>query len=332
MVVAPYASAHASPNGPTDTRPTALQIIKDNDLFGALKDKVMLVTGTSSGIGIETAKALAATGAKVYCTVRDLKKGEAALKDTLEPGCVELLQMDQNSLASVRQCAEEFLGKSKTLNVLVCNAGIMMNPEGRTADGFELQFGTNHLSHFLLFNLLKPALLAGSSPTFQSRVVNVSSSGHRGSKIHFDNLTLSGEYMPHIGYGQSKTANILMANEIENRYGAKGIHGFSLHPGGIWTGLQIHMDQEAVKGYKKDETVNKLMKSVEQGAATTVWAAVAKVWEGKGRVFLEDCQESVPVEGEGPMVRGYESWAFDKEAEGRLWVESLKLVGLPQED
>jgi NAD(P)-dependent dehydrogenase (short-subunit alcohol dehydrogenase family) len=171
-------------------------------------------------------------GATVFCTARDLKKAEQALTGILEPGRVHLLHLDLESLDSVRACAKEFLQKSDTLNGLIANAGrflyeyfpsktllnwfagVMFTPEGRTADGFETHFGTNHLSHFLLFNLLKRALLAGSTSGFNSRVVIVSSIGHRSSSIHFDNINLEGEYKPNIGYGQSKTANIYMAWRI----------------------------------------------------------------------------------------------------------------------
>ena len=229
----PYAAAHQSTQGPGDARPTALQIVKDNDLEGKLTDKVIFITGCSSGIGIETARALAVTGARIFCSARDLKKGKAALGDILEPGRVELIELDMNSLDSVRACADEFLSKSPKLNVLINNAGVMRTPEGKTVDGFETQFGTNYLAHFLLFNLLKPALLAGSTPAFHSRVVNVSSESHRLSEIHFDNLNLeNGAYDPGVAYAQSKVATIYMANEIETRYGPSGLHGLSLHPGG----------------------------------------------------------------------------------------------------
>ncbi|MCJ1394476.1 hypothetical protein MMC18_007354 [Xylographa bjoerkii] len=319
-----YAAAHVSTNGPGDGRPTAFDIIKDESLEGKLSGKVMLITGCSSGIGVETARALSATGAMLFLTTRDMKKGEAALKGILEPGRVYLLQLDLNSLASVKKCAEEFLQRSKTLNVLINNAGIMACPEGRTVDGFETQFGTNHLAHFLLFNLLKPTLLTSSTPAFNSRVIDVSSSGHRRGGIHLDDLNFEHTaYEPFMAYGQSKTANIYMTNEIERRYGKQGLHGLSLHPGGIMTGLQTYVPDEIKETWKSD-AATKRMKSVPQGAATTVWAAVSSEWEGKGGKYLEDCQESRPVKG----VWGYAPHAFDPEKEGKLWTASLKLVGL----
>ena len=325
-----YASVHQSPAGPGDARPTALQIITDNDRANTLTDKVILITGTSSGIGVETARALKATGAHIFCTARNPAKARAALKDLLEPGKLDLLEMDNASLASVRACAAEFRRRSARLNVLVCNAGIMAVPHNvKTPDGFESHFGTNHLAHFLLFQLLRPALLASAAPGFHSRVVCVSSAAHRVSGVVFDDLGLDENYTPWTGYGQSKTANVYMATEIERRYGARGCHGYALMPGGIWTGLQVHVDTgpwRAIPG------VAEMMKSVEQGAATTVWAAVGKVWEGKGGVYLEDCGVAGPEKVDAQLADvGYAKHAFDEEKEGRLWRVSCEMVGVRDE-
>ena len=328
-----YTEAHKKENlgGHTDARPTALQIIKDEDLINNMPDKVFLVTGVSAGIGTETARALAATGAKVFGTARDLTKAHSACKSFLSPGRVELIQMDNTSLASVRAAAETFLHKSPgKLNVIVNNAGIMAAPYGKTTDGHESQFGTNHLAHFLLFNLLKPTLLASSTPDFQSRVVNVSSAGHAAGQVQFGDYAFSNgaTYSPWAGYGQSKTANIYMANEIENRYGKQGLHGFSLMPGGIWTNLQKHVPAEMMQEWKSRPNIEDFMKSPEQGAATTVLAAVGKEYEGRGRLYLEDCDVAEPTTNGSSMASGYVAHAFDKEKEGRLWKDSLGMVGL----
>jgi NAD(P)-dependent dehydrogenase (short-subunit alcohol dehydrogenase family) len=158
-----YAAVHQNPNGEGDARPTALQVINDNGLKGKLTDKTILITGCSSGLGVETARALAATGAHIFCTARSLEKGQAALADILSPGKVDLLHLDLESLASVRTFAAEFLAASHgKLDILINNAGVMAIPQSTTADGFETQFGVNHLAHFLLFQLLKPALVASS--------------------------------------------------------------------------------------------------------------------------------------------------------------------------
>ncbi|KAI9734362.1 MAG: hypothetical protein M1834_002468 [Cirrosporium novae-zelandiae] len=325
-----YAAAHLNTKGPGDSRPTALQIVKDNGLEGQLVGKVAFITGCSSGIGIETARALAATGATVFCTARDMEKGKSALADFLEPGRVELLKLDLSSFDSVRACAKEFLEKSKTLNILVNNAGVMTCPESRTADGFETQFGTNHLAHFLLFNLLKPVLLASSTPDFNSRVVSVSSTEHRYVKgINFENFNLEGIYDPRTAYGQSKLANIYMANEIERLYGGKGLHAFSLHPGGISSGLQRYVPAAIMAALSGDEKIKNHMKSPEQGAATTIWAAVGKELEGKGGQYLENCGAGQLVKESYEMLHtGYGPMAFNQENEEKLWAESLKMVGL----
>jgi NAD(P)-dependent dehydrogenase (short-subunit alcohol dehydrogenase family) len=157
-------------------------------------------------------------------------------------------------------------------------------------DGFETQFGTNHLSHFLLFNLLKPALLASSTPEFSSRVIILSSIAHRSAEVNFDDLNLDGKYNSWVAYGQSKTANLWTANEIERRYGTKGLHAWSVQPGGVATGLMQHMSEEGIAATTKDETLLKIFKNPEQGAATTMWGAVAKALEGQRGKYLKDCQ------------------------------------------
>lgn len=206
----------------------------------------------------------------------------------------------------------------------------MATPEGTTQDGFETQFGTNHLGHFLLFQLLKPALLAGVNPEFNSRVISVSSTGHRGGQINFGDYNMKKiGYTPFGAYGQSKLANIHFATELDRRYGSKGLHAFSLMPGGIQTPLQKHMDPKIMEAAMKSPEMMAVGKSIEQGAATTVWAALAKEWEGKGAKYLEDCRESYPDTGEGHALRiGYSKLAFNEENEKRLWKESLQMVGV----
>ena len=324
-----YTEAHKPENlrGPGDARPIALEIVRDNGLLHKMPDKTFIVTGASAGIGVETGRALAATGGRVFLTVRDMKKGEEACKTYLDPGRVELLEMDNNSLASVRAAAKTFLEKSDRLNVLVCNAGIMASPEMETIDGFESQFGINHLAHFLFFMLLKDTMLKSSTPEFASRVVNVSSMGHMAGEVQFGDYGFKeGTYSPWAGYGQSKTGNIYMANEIENRYGKQGLHGLSLHPGGMWTGLQKYIPPEQMAQWKERPNVDNILKSHEQGAATTVMAAIGKEYEGKGRLYLEDCDTAEPTKENGED--GYVPHAFDREKEARLWDDSLKMVGL----
>jgi NAD(P)-dependent dehydrogenase (short-subunit alcohol dehydrogenase family) len=331
-----YAEAHLNPAGPGDARPTALQIVKDEAAEGKLVGKVIVITGTSSGLGVETARALSLTGAKLLLTARDLNKAKTALKGILKPGRVEVVEMDNSSLSSVRAAAEVILQKSNgQVNILVNNAGIMALPKlAYTIDGFEMQFGVNHLSHFLLFELLKPALLASASPAFSSRVVNVSSSAHHVASINGSgNYNFEkGEYNEWVSYGQSKTANIYMANEIERRYGSRGLHATSVHPGGIATGLTQHVDPAMLEEFQRDEKISKVMKSPEQGAATTVWAAIAGEWEKKGGEYLADCGTTTRGNDNHEISgAGFAGHAYNPENEARLWRDSLKMVGLTDE-
>lgn len=320
-----YAAAHEKPNGPGDARPTASQIITEYDLEGKLSGKVVLITGCSSGIGVDTARAIYRTGATIYATARNVDKAKTALDDLADKSRVNFLQLDLSSLDSVRACAESFKSRSDQLDILIENAGVMACPEGRTADGFETQFGTNHLGHFLLFYLLKDTLLHSSTPVFNSRVIVLSSCAHQAGSVHLDNLTLEGEYEPWKSYGQSKTANLWTAREIEKRFGAHGLHAWAVHPGSIATELQRHVSDEVKQGWAADKELAKIWKSVEQGAATTVLAAVSPELEGKGGLYLEDTQVAKPP---GTGVAGYADWAYDEEGPGKLWEKSLELLKL----
>jgi NAD(P)-dependent dehydrogenase (short-subunit alcohol dehydrogenase family) len=330
---APYADAHVWDKlaGPGDARPTAIQICEDNDRVGNMTDMTVLVTGATSGIGVETARAFHHCGARVFFTARSMKKAEETIKDirstSAGKGDLIPIEMELESLASVRKGAEEFLKQSDKLNILVNNAGIMACPEAKTVDGFERQFGTNHLSHFLLFNLLKDTLLKSSTPEFNSRVVDLSSVGHKAGSVKLDNYQLEGIYEPWVSYGQAKTANIHMANYIDRVYGPKGLHALSVHPGGIWTGLQVHV-QDMVATWKENPAIEKFMKSTAQGAATTLWCAIGKVWEGKGGRYCEDCREAPAAQDSEIMTPGYAAHAYDPEGEDKLWTLSEKLVGL----
>ncbi|KAJ3544041.1 hypothetical protein NM208_g3255 [Fusarium decemcellulare] len=324
-----YSSVHQSPNGPGDGRPTAKQIIEDENLEGRLEGKVVFVTGCSSGIGVETARALFLTGATLYLTARNLEKAESVLRDLVHTGRVHLLALDLESLDSVRSCAAEFLSKSNTLDILICNAGIMAPPEGRTKDGFETQIGTNHLGHFLLFNLLQPALSAAVTPERSSRVVILSSVAHRWGEFDPDNVNLEGSYDPMVAYGASKTANLWTANEIERRYGAQGIHAWSVHPGLVLTDLGRHMSREQQEASMADPYLALIAKNAEQGSATSVWAAVTAELEGYGGKYLEDCGIAEAWDPTAPQSRpGYGSHAYDSEKAFKAWNKSMELVGI----
>jgi NAD(P)-dependent dehydrogenase (short-subunit alcohol dehydrogenase family) len=323
-----YASVHQSPKGPGDARPTALQIVKDEQLEDKLTGRVALITGCSSGIGIETARALYTTGITLYLTARNITKAKSALSDIVDSSRVHLLELDLTSLDSVRACAKSFLAREKTLNIFIANAGVMACPESHTKDGFETQFGVNHLAQFLLFELLKPALFAAAEAKLPSRAIFLSSVSHRMGEPDFQNLNLGGgKYAEWPAYGASKTAAIWTANEITRRYGSKGLISFSVHPGGILTDLQRHMSKEAKAGMEATDQDG--WKSPEQGAATTVWAATSKALEDKGGLYLEECQISKPYqEGNGMYGPGYASWAYNEEKEKKLWLASLEMVGL----
>jgi NAD(P)-dependent dehydrogenase (short-subunit alcohol dehydrogenase family) len=327
-------NAHANPHGPRDARPTALQIVQDEKLENKLTGKVMVITGVTSGIGLETARALAATGATLFLTVRDLEKAKTTLHDLLKSDRVFLIRMDNSSLASIKAAAADMLAKSNTqVNILINNAGIMGVPSLQlTDDGFEAQFATNYLGHFLLFELLKPALIASATPEFSSRVVNVSSSASRSVDLTTsDNYNFEkGNYDPGVAYAQSKLAVVWMANEIERRYGHKGLHATSLHPGGVATNISRNVSPEVVAAIvEKLKSSANALKTAEQGAATTVVAAIGKEWENKGGKYLEDCAESQrgPDDYDGFGV-GWVRQTYNVDNEARLWKDSLKMLGL----
>jgi len=333
--IQPYADRYLD-HTTTDARPTALEIVKDLELKGKLQDKVILITGTSAGLGLKTARALHLTGAKLYLTFRNQAKGDAIVNElvTSNPSGQHpsLIEMELSSLESVRRGAKEFLDQSKRLDVLITNAGIMAVPEGRTVDGFERQLGTNHFSHFLLFQLLKPVLLASGSPGSPSRVITLSSAAHKASGIFFDDLDLSKQgYSPLTAYAQSKTANLYMANSIDRHYGSQNLRGLSVHPGLILTTeLARDISDEEKQFFAQMAHV---ARSTEQGAATTVWAALSPVFNDHGGVYLADVGESGPaVEGESLVGPGYVPHAYDEEAEEKLWKLSYEAVGLKNDE
>ncbi|CAI7621994.1 unnamed protein product [Penicillium pancosmium] len=305
-----YAAAHIDPQGPGDARPTALQIVQHEGFKGKLTGKVAVVTGVSSGLGIETARALAATGATLYLTARNLERAEAALADIFDSSTMTLVQMDQASLESVRIAAQTILSQTSQISLLIANAGVMAIPD---------------------LSLLKSALLAGSSSAFQSRVVMLSSAGHRVGGINSsDNYHYQkGGYNPWAAYAQSKTANVYMANEIERRYGSQGLHAYSLNPGIAATGIIGQLSSEEIMGMLQDEAMLKAQKGLDQGAATTIYAAISKDLEGRGGLYLNDCSEAEMGEQDGDRMSGKSApHSFDPKNEARLWKDSLELVGL----
>ena len=298
------------------------QTVTDDVIAGVdLHGSTAVVTGASTGLGLETARALASAHAHVVLAVRDATKGEASVAticDAVPGASVEFVLLDLASLSSVRACAADVLQRVSAIDILVNNAGVMYTPFERTADGFELQFGTNHLGHFLFTNLLVPAVLAAAP----ARIVNLSSGGHRSSDIIWDDPNYeSRTYDKFEAYGQSKTANILFSVELDRRLSARGVRTYAVHPGMIMTELGRHMtrdDMKELQARAKAAPSGGLpsFKSIPAGAATAVWAATASALADTGGVYLADCQ-----------LAEASAYALDPGGAARLWAISEELVG-----
>ncbi|RFU74240.1 hypothetical protein TARUN_8002 [Trichoderma arundinaceum] len=331
-----YAAVHAwdKLNGAGDARPTAEQIIKDAGKED-LKGQVIIITGVSTGIGAASARALAATGATLYLAGRSIPKAKAALSTIADLPNVHFLELDLASNASVKAFAAEFLKQSGgKLNVLLSNAGGIFYERRVTVDGYEQQLAINHLGAFLLFALLKDALIASASASNPSRVINVTSYGHRLGRIQWDDLNLEkGEYIPVAAYSQAKIASIYTATEIDRRYGAQNLTAWSVHPGGIVETAFLEnsgADKETIDKMIESWPA-KIFKSNEQGAATQVWAAVSEdvLADGARGKYLEDCSVSVPKEQtDKEDFRGYVEHTYNETDAKRIWEVSEKLLGV----
>ena len=300
----------------------------DHDLSG----RNVIVTGGASGIGYETAKALAAAGADVMLAVRDRSAGEkaaVAINEAIGADNVVAGTLDLASLASVGSFVDAW--GDQPLDVLINNAGVMATPLLRTAEDLELQIGTNHFGHFVLAVGLTRALLNAAEDERTARVVALSSIGHRRSDIHWDDPNyLSRPYDKWEAYGQSKTANSLFAVGYNARFEEHGITANAVMPGGIMTPLQRYLPKEEMvaMGWMDDEgNVREGFKTPEQGASTSVWAAVGEELEGIGGLYLEDCAEAAPWSKDNPM-KGVMPYAIDPEAADRLWALSEEITGV----
>jgi NAD(P)-dependent dehydrogenase (short-subunit alcohol dehydrogenase family) len=311
----------------------------DDVLSGVnLRGKRILVTGVSAGLGVETARSVAAHGAQVVGAVRNLTKGEAATTQVRKDaaahgGSFELIALDLASLESVRACADGLLARGEPFDVVIANAGVMATPFGHTADGFETQFGTNHLGHFVLVNRIAPLIPTGG------RVINLSSAGHRYSNVDLQDPNFARTpYEPFVAYGRSKTANILFAVAFDRRHQKRGVRAAAVHPGGIETELGRHIDPSRIKGII--EQMNKQLaaegkppfqwKTVPQGAATSLWAGVVAPADQIGGRYCENCHvgnvvpDHVTISAISEGVRGY---ALDSNTAEALWKKSEELVG-----
>src|SRR5271154_4148995 len=254
----------------------------------SLSGKRVLVTGVSAGLGVETARSLVAHGATVVGTARDLTKARTALAQASTPS-VELVEMDLASLRSVRKAADDLLAQSKAFDAIVANAGVMACPQGKTQDGFETQFGTNHLGHFVFVNRLVPLLKPGA------RIVSLSSAGHQLSDVNLEDPNFERTpYHAFAAYGRSKTANILYAVALDSRLKGRGVRATAVHPGGIQTELGRHLTPELVEGImarwrNSDGEITLRFKTVPQGSATSVWSGFVAPSEAVGGHYCEDC-------------------------------------------
>ena len=307
---------------------TADEVLEGKDLSGL----TALVTGGYSGLGQETARAMAAKGAHIILSGRDATKLSAAADAIAEQtgAKVDTLKCDLASLDSIRKAAAEANERFEKIDLLINNAGVMACDQAKTADGFEMQFGTNHVGHFLLTNLLVPLLEKGERP----RIVNLSSRGHHIAPVDFDDPNFeSREYDKWVSYGQSKTANVLFAVGLEKRLSDKGIHAYSLHPGGIMTNLGRHMsDQDMAdlmerirKNAEERGETPEPFKTIPQGAATTCWAATAEELEGNGGLYCENCH--VADQDDESTGGGVRSYAIDPDKADHLWSLSEEMVG-----
>ncbi|OZJ03856.1 hypothetical protein BZG36_03674 [Bifiguratus adelaidae] len=285
--------------GPVGYRWTTDQVLDKLPQEHSVKGKVFIVTGGHSGLGEETTRALAAHGATVIVGSRSKSAADeviAKIHKSHPDAKVQWIMLDLSDLDSVRQFVKEFHATGLPLYSIICNAGVMACPYGKTKQGFETQFGTNHLGHFLLIKLLIDDIVKSGG----GRVVCVSSIAHRAGGIRFDDYNFSDgkEYEPWKGYGQSKTANILCAKGFNEHYASKGVECFSLHPGGIRTPLQRHVAESKMleNGWINEKgEVHPGFKTVAQGAATQVLAATSPDLKGKGGAYLEDCHVKEPL-------------------------------------
>ncbi|SDF42482.1 SDR family NAD(P)-dependent oxidoreductase [Terriglobus roseus] len=303
-----------------------------------LKGQRILVTGVSAGLGVETARALVAHGADVVGAARDLKKAEGATAEVREAAAAsgaqfELVELDLADLASVRACADALLARGESFDVVIANAGVMATPQWRTKDGFDMQFGTNHLGHFVLVNRIAPLIKDGG------RFVSLASSGHRFSDVDLEDPNFDHtEYAPFAAYGRSKTANILFAVEFDRRHKHRGVRATAVHPGGIYTELARHMGDGGLQQLL--DSVNQALadqgqppfefKTVPQGSATSVWAGVIASGEEVGGKYCENCHVSREVDDDvviTPVSEGVRHYALNAERAKALWTKSEEMVG-----
>ncbi len=303
---------------------TAAEIVGDRDLTGWNT----IVTGGYSGIGLETVRALANAGARVTVPARSRAKAEPALAAL--SGDIEIADMDLADLSSVRRFAADYLGTNRRLNLLINNAGVMACPLTRVANGWENQFATCHIGHFELARGLEKAIRGAAG----TRVVALSSTGHAISDVHWDDPHFqTHDYDKWQAYGQAKSADALFALGLDKRWQDDGVRAFSVHPGGILTPLQRHLpdDEMVALGWKNadgtvPERVQKMFKSPEQGASTTLWAALSEQLDGMGGVYCEDCDIAQQADENSMRHHHAREWITDPERADRLWTMTEDMI------
>jgi len=306
---------------------TTEDVLEGVDLSG----RRVLVTGVSAGLGVETARALVAHGAHVTGAARDLGKARAAtahIRALPQGNNLEYVELDLASLASIRKCADALVKSGKPFDLVIANAGVMACPRSTTADGFEMQFGTNHLGHFVFVNRIAALMKPGA------RLVSLSSAGHRYSDVDLDDPNFDHTPYTEFGaYGRSKTANILFAVEFDRRHKSRGVRATAVHPGGIQTELGRYMTPEVLQNLIDSITRDQppgappfQWKTIPQGAATTVWAGAVAPADVVGGHYCEDCHVAEIVE-DTRFRGGVRPYALDAEHAKALWTKSEEMVG-----
>lgn len=309
---------------------STIEALGGTDLTG----KIVIVTGGYSGIGLATVRALAQAGATVIAPARTPEKAREALSGIAK---VELESLNLFDPVSIDDFAQRFLDSGRPLDFLIECAGIMAVPLTRDARGYESQFAVNHLGHFQLTMRLWPALVAANG----ARVIVLSSRGHGFADLDLDDPQFERRpYDPTLGYNQSKTANVLFVRSLDRRGIPHQVRAFAVHPGTILdTGLTRHFEGNELEGIgikidadgKMDSTQFEanggVIKTTDQGAATTIWAAVSPMLDGMGGLYLEECDVARVVAADDPSADGVRPWAIDDVAAEKLWAISEKLTG-----
>lgn len=313
-----------------DSTTTTDDVLAGIDLHG----KNVLITGLSAGLGIETARALAAHGANIVGTARNLPKAEKATLPVREAAqargsSLDLIQLDLADLSNVRKAADQLIAEGRQFDIVIANAGVMATPFGHTKEGFETQFGTNFIGHFVFINRIASLIRSGG------RVVTLSSAAHAISDVNLNDPNFEkADYDEWVAYGRSKTAVALLAVEFDRRYRYRGIRATAVHPGAVQTELQRHyspeIDEAFIKQINEANAAQGLppfqWKTIPQGAATTVWAAVVAPAAAVGGRYCEDCHVAEINDSEG-VTNGVRSYALNAEHAAALWAKGEELTG-----